>query len=118
MSKSYDLTNITDLLRAIAKTKKVKWSIDSGSKRPLSSFKNPSVKNLFFVAGVLKVKVSEIFLIQENPALFDELVIPQVEPVSTADTVVVIQEDSGEPVTGEDGGTPITGEDGGEPVQS
>lgn len=118
MSKTYDLTNITDIFRAIAKAKKVKWSIDSGSKRPLSSFKNPSVKNLSFVTKVLGVKVSEIFLIQENPALFDELVNPQVEPAIAADTVVVIQENGGEPVTGEDGGAPITGESGGEPVQS
>ena len=120
MSKNYDLTKIPDILRSIAKTKKVNWT-DATQKKggALSSFKNPSVRKLGYAAGILGVKVSEIFLIQENPALFDELIIPQVEPVSTAETVVVIQEDGGTPITGEQGGDPVTGvqEEGGEPVQ-
>ena len=118
MSKNYDLTKIPDILRAIAKTKKVNWT-DATQKKggALSSFKNPSVRKLTHAANILGVKVSEVFLIQENPALFDELVIPQVEPASTDETIVVIQEDGGTPITGEDGGTPLGEEEGGEPVQ-
>ena len=120
MSKTYDLTQINGILRAIAKTKKVNWT-DATQKNggALSSYKNPSVRKLSYAAGILGVQVSEIFLIQENPALFDELIVPQVEPVSTAETVVVIQEDGGTPITGEQGGDPVTGteESGGTPVQ-
>ena len=99
MSKTYDLTQINGILRAIAKTKKVNWT-DATQKKggALSSYKNPSVHKLTHAANLLGVKVSEVFLIQENPALFDELIIPQVEPVSTAETVVVIPGDDGEPV--------------------
>lgn len=99
MTKLYDLKKIPDILRCIAKTKKVNWT-DATQKKggALSSYKNPSVRKLTHAANLLGVKVSEVFLIQENPALFDELVIPQVEPVSTAETVVVIPEDGGEQV--------------------
>ena len=99
MSKTYDLTQINGILRAIAKTKKVNWTDATQTKGgALSSYKNPSVRKLTHAANLLGVKVSEVFLIQENPALFDELIIPQVEPVSTAETVVVIPGDDGEPV--------------------
>ncbi len=106
MSKTYDLTQINGILRSIAKTKKVNWT-DATQKKggALSSYKNPSVRKLSYAAGILGVQVSEIFLIQENPALFDEL--------------IVIQEDGGTPITGEQGGDPVTGteEGGGTPVQ-
>lgn len=103
MSKTYDLTKIPDILRAIAKAKKIKWSLATSNKGgALISFKNPSSKKLTWAAGILNVKVSQIYQVQERTL-----------------TVESITEDGGTPITGEDGGTPVTGtEEGGTAVQS
>jgi hypothetical protein len=114
MSRTYDLTTLSGVLRQIAKTKGVNWSasstVDGKKAAPLASLKNPQASKLAFVARVLGINVSDIFLALENPAHIDTLPGPP-QPE-------VIQEDGGTPVTGESGGDPVIGvqEDGGTPV--
>jgi hypothetical protein len=102
MSKTYDLTKIPDILRAVAKAKNIKWSLATSNKGgALISFKNPSAKKLAWAAGILGVKVSQIYQVQEGLL-----------------SVESITESGGTPITGEQGGDPVTGtEEGGTPVQ-
>jgi len=112
MSKTYDLSTISGVLRQIAKTKGVNWAAKTEKKGgALSSYKNPSVRKLTHAANLLGVKVSDVFLSLENPEHIDTLPGPP-QPE-------VIQEDGGTPITGEQGGDPVTGteEGGGTPVQ-
>jgi len=116
MSRTYDLNTPSGVFRAIAKAKNIHWSaastVDGKKSAPLASLKNPQSSKLSFVARVLGVNVSDVFLILENPARFDSIILGVTPRVTELD-----QEDGGEPVVvTEDGGTPITGEDGGTPV--
>jgi hypothetical protein len=100
MSKIYDLTKIPDILRAIAKAKKIKWALATSNKGgALISFKNPSAKKLAWAAGVLGVRVSDIYRVQEDPSSFEALIAPAAE--------VVIEEDGGDPVTSGEGETQV-----------
>ena len=114
MSRTYDLNTLSGIFRAIAKAKKINWStasvVDGKKSAPLASLKNPQSSKLSFVARVLGVNVSDIFLALENPAHINTLIgVQQTESIT---------EDGGTPVTGESGGDPVIGvqEDGGTPV--
>ena len=111
MSKTYDLSTISGVLRQIAKTKGVNWAEKTEKKGgALSSYANPTVRKLQYAAGILGVSMSDIFLSLENPEHIDTLPGPP-QPE-------VIQEDGGTPITGEQGGEPVTGtEESGTPVQ-
>jgi hypothetical protein len=77
MSRTYDLTTLSGVVRQIALTKGIKWAavstVDGKKAAPLASLKNPQVSKLSFIARALEVNVSDIFLSLENPAHIDTL---------------------------------------------
>ena len=70
MSRTYDLTTLSGVVRQIALTKGIKWSavstVDGKKAAPLESLKNPQVSKLNFIARALEVSVSDIFLALET----------------------------------------------------
>lgn len=99
MSRTYDLNTLSGVFRAIAKAKKINWStasvVDGKKSAPLASLKNPQSSKLSFVARVLGVKVSDVFLILENPEKFDLVVFGAVAamPEPVADLAPVVAEE-------------------------
>jgi hypothetical protein len=96
MSRTYDLTTLSGVVRQIALTKGIKWAavstVDGKKAAPLASLKNPQVSKLSFIARALEINVSDIFLALENPEHIDTLAgPPQPEPELTTGEEVLAE---------------------------